>query len=217
LGTETTGKDTGITSSSRVVLDGSLSTFPVLEKAFADFEDGSFDGLDGTLNLDDTLGGLREHLLGSDHTSAGSVLNLLDLETGPADDGTHQVVGDEQTDRGESSDGRRWERRVGQRGLEEETSNLAIGSSDTFDVTGSGEDTVLDSRDDFGNASLDTGSVTDRSDGGTGFTDDDTSFLGADERAESELVLFTAVLEGGFLLLGGDGVWRGVRRKRRWR
>jgi hypothetical protein len=52
------------------------------------------------LDLDDSFGGLGEHFLGGDHAGARDVLDVLDFETTSADDGAHEVVGDEEADGG---------------------------------------------------------------------------------------------------------------------
>lgn len=220
LGAKSASEDAGITSCSGVVLDGALTPLPVLEQALGDLEDGRSDSVNGSLNLDDSFGRLREHLLGSDHARARSVLDLLDLESGPADDGTHEVVGDQQSDRGESPNGGRRKRRVGKRSLKQETGNLSVRAGDLLSITRSAEDTVLDAWNDLGDAGFDARGVSDVRDCGSAFADDDTGFLGADERTEGELMLVverrgrgvgvgTAVDERRLGGLGGNGVWRG--------
>jgi hypothetical protein len=165
LGTKSTSEDTCVTSSSRVVLDGTLSPLPVLEKALGNLVNGSLDSLDSTLNFDDTLGRLREHLLGGDHASSRHVLDLLDLETRAANDGSHEVVADQQTDRGERVGWRRGKGRVGKGGLEEETSDFGVGAGDGIEVTADAEDTVLNTLHDLGNARFAAGEGSDLSDG----------------------------------------------------
>jgi hypothetical protein len=188
-----------------VVLDGTLSSVPVFEETLGNLEDGGLDGFDSSLDLDDSLGRLGKHFLGSDHSSARLVLDLLDLQSLSTDNGTHEVVGDQKSDRGEGTDGRRRKGRVGKGSLEQKFCDLGKGGSDTFDLTRDGEDSVLNTSDDLGDTSLDTGRSSDLSDGGTSFTDDDTGFLGRDKRSDGQGVLLVGVtsIEGG--ILGGLG------------
>jgi hypothetical protein len=83
-----------------IVQDGADTSFPIVYTAFSDFPHGGNDRLDAALDLDDSFGGLGEHFLGGDHAGAGDVLDVLDFETASADDGAHEVVGDEEADRG---------------------------------------------------------------------------------------------------------------------
>jgi hypothetical protein len=89
-------------------------------------------------------------------------------------------VGDQQSDRSESADRWRRERRVGQGSLEQKSCDLGESGSDTLDFSRDGKDSVLNTSDDLGNTSLYTGGVSNVSDGGSSFTDDDTGFLGRD-------------------------------------
>lgn len=107
------GKDTSALGVAGVVQDGSLSALPVLEEALGDLVDGDANGIGRALDLDDTLSGLGQHLLGCDHAGSGDVLDVLDLETLAANDSAHEVVRDEETDRrdgvgGRGDGGRRW-------------------------------------------------------------------------------------------------------------
>lgn len=52
------------------------------------------------MDFDDALGGLGEHFFAGDHTCARGVLDGFDFEAAAADDGTHEVVRDEQAERG---------------------------------------------------------------------------------------------------------------------
>jgi hypothetical protein len=207
LSAESSGQNTGITGCSWVVLDSTLSSVPVFEKTLGDLENGSLDGLDGTLNLDDSLGGLGQHFLGSDHPCARLILNLLDFESGSTNDGTHEIMRDQESDRGESADRRRGEGRVGEGSLEQESRDLGVGGSDSLDFTGDREDSVLNTLDDLGDTSLDTSGISDLGDSRTGLTDNDTGFLGRDESTDSEGVVGrVASLERCLLSgLGGDG------------
>ena len=92
-------------ASTGVEEDGSDTALPVLEKASANLLDGTTNALGGALNFDNAFGRLREHVLGGYHAGAGRVLNHLDLKTGSADDGTHEVVGDEEAEGGVGRDG----------------------------------------------------------------------------------------------------------------
>lgn len=171
-----------------MILHGALSPVPVLEQAFADLEHSGLDGLDRTLYFHDTFGRLREHLLAGDHASTGSVLDLLDLEPRAADDRAHEVVADEKADRGEGADGRRGQRRVGERGLEKETGDLAVSAGDALKFAGSAEDPVLNPSDDLRYTSLDAGQLADVGNGSAAFADYDTGFFRANEGAEGELM-----------------------------
>lgn len=213
LSSKSTSQDAGVSSSSRVVLDGTLSSVPVLYQTFGNLQNGSLDGLDSSLNFNDSLGRLRKHFLGSDHSSTGLILNLLDLQSGSTNDGTHEVVGDQQSNGGEGADRRRRKGGVGQGGLEQKSSDLGESGSDTFDLSRDGENSILNTSDDLGNTSLYTSSVSDLSNGSSAFTDDDTGFFGRDESSEGEGMFLAVVVvdsvrsfEGRILGgLGGDG------------
>lgn len=205
LGSKTPGQHTGVSSRSRVVLDSSLSSLPVLQKTFGNLEHGSFDGINGTLYLDDTLGRLGKHLLGSDHSSTGGVLDLLDLGTSSTDDSSHQVVGDEKSDGGERSDWWRRKGRVGKGGLEQKSSDLSVSSGDPFQLSGSREDSVLNARDHLGDTGFDASELTDVGNGRSTLANDDTGLFGADERPQSELML---IVGGG----GAAGITSSRRR-----
>jgi hypothetical protein len=85
-------------TSPRVEEDSSETTLPIFQKALSNFLDGATNTFSRTLDLDDTLGGLGEHILGRDHTGSGGILDGLDLQTRAADDGAHQVVRDQETE-----------------------------------------------------------------------------------------------------------------------
>lgn len=89
---------TSLSADNWVVQDSACSTLPVIDKALGNFPDSLLDTLWGTLNLNDALSGLWEHLLLGNHADAGDILNVLDLETLAADNRTHLVVGDEELD-----------------------------------------------------------------------------------------------------------------------
>jgi hypothetical protein len=120
-------KNTRIPARARVVEHGSLSSLPVLEEASSDLGNGDLDGVGRALDLDDSLGRLRKHLLGGDHSSAGDVLNVLDLEAGATDHSAHEVVGDEEADGGEGVGRGRREGVGRERGLEELAGDLGVG------------------------------------------------------------------------------------------
>jgi hypothetical protein len=138
LSSKSSGQDAGVSSSSGVVLDGTLSSVPVLYQTLGDFENGSLDSLNSSLNFDDSLGRLGEHFLGGDHSCTRLVLDLLDLQTGSPNDGTHEVVRDQQSDRSEGANRWRREGRVGQGSLEQKSCNLGESGSDTFDFSRDG-------------------------------------------------------------------------------
>lgn len=81
-----------------VVENGAGAALPVIYETLADLPDRSLDALRRSLNLYDPLGRLRKHLLLRDHANTRDVLDVLDLETLPADDGAHLVMGDEELD-----------------------------------------------------------------------------------------------------------------------
>lgn len=81
-----------------VVQDSASSALPVINEALGDLPNSLLDTLWGTLNLDNALGRLWEHLLLRNHSDAGDILNVLDLKTLAADDRTHLVVGDKELD-----------------------------------------------------------------------------------------------------------------------
>src|SRR6266550_7798904 len=76
---------------------GVQSPLPVLQQTFPNFFNREPDGFDGSLDIDSTFCGLGQHGFGSDHTCARSVLYSLYLETLAADNGAHEIVGDEET------------------------------------------------------------------------------------------------------------------------
>jgi len=138
LSTKPSGQDAGVSSSSGMVLDGTLSSVPVFYQTLGDFEDGSLDSLDSSLDFDDSLGGLGKHFLGSDHSSTRLILDLLDLQSGSTNDGTHEVVRDQQSDRSEGADRRRRKGRVGQGSLEQKSGDLGESGSDALDFSRDG-------------------------------------------------------------------------------
>lgn len=82
----------GVGADGRVVEDGACTALPIVNEALADLPNGLSDAVGGTLNLNDSLGGLREHFLLSNHANARVVLDVLNLQAGSADNGTHLVV-----------------------------------------------------------------------------------------------------------------------------
>lgn len=135
LSSKPSRQDAGVSSSSGVVLDGTLSSVPVFYQTLGDFENGSLDSLNSSLDFNDSLGRLRKHLLGSDHSCTRLVLDLLDLQSGSTNDGTHEVVGDQQSDGSEGADRGRREGRVGQGSLEQKSCDLGESGSDTLDFS----------------------------------------------------------------------------------
>ena len=75
-----------------MVEHGSLSSLPVVDEASANLGDGDLDGLGRTLDLDDSLRRLGEHLLGRDHSRTRHILDVLDLETLATNDSTQALV-----------------------------------------------------------------------------------------------------------------------------
>lgn len=123
--TETSSENALITGSTGLVVDGPLSPVPVTQQALSDLVDGLLDGLDVALDLDNSLGRLGQHLLGSDHSGTRGVLDLLDGSAGLSDDGSHEVVRDQQTHRGEGVAGEVFG--VGKRGFQEGLGDLGKG------------------------------------------------------------------------------------------
>jgi hypothetical protein len=70
-------------------------------------------------------------------------------------------VRDEETDGRERDDGRRGEGRVRERRLKEETRNLRVRGGDGLGLTADAQDTVLDTSDNLGHASLAVGQLAD--------------------------------------------------------
>ena len=89
---------TSLSADNWVVQDSASSALPVINEALRDLPNSLLDTFWGTLNLDNALGGLWEHLLLCNHSDAGDILDVLDLETLTADDRTHLVVGDKECD-----------------------------------------------------------------------------------------------------------------------
>lgn len=113
---------------SRVVQDGSETTFPVFQETTTDVFDGLSNTFRSTLDFDDTFGGLREHLLGSNHAGPGGILDGLDLGSVATDNRAHEVVRDQETERGmgrDRCDGHSW--RIGTSRSEELSDDDAVG------------------------------------------------------------------------------------------
>ena len=81
-----------------VVEDGARTALPVVDEALADLPNGALDSFGGTLNLDNSFGGLGKHFLLRNHANSRGILNVLDLQALSADDGSHLVVRDEKLD-----------------------------------------------------------------------------------------------------------------------
>lgn len=98
-GCSTVGKrTTSLDSDGWVVEDSAIAALLVVYEALANLPDSLLNALWVTLNLDNALGGLWEHLFLRNHANGREILNLLDLKTLTADDCTHLVVGDEEAD-----------------------------------------------------------------------------------------------------------------------
>jgi hypothetical protein len=176
------GLGTGGTSfSSRMVEDCANSALPIFEKATTNLFDGTADTFSSTLYLNDSFRRLGKHILGCNHTSARSILNGFDLHALTSDDGTHEIVGDEEAEGGVG-----WRDDGGSRGsarrlrLEQLSDNERISFGDAFDWATDGQDTLMDTRNDFGNAGLDTRALTKFCDIFTSFSDNDASLLCGD-------------------------------------
>lgn len=83
---------------SRVVEHSAVAALVVVDQALANLPHSLLDALGGALNLNDALRGLGEHFLLGDHAYAGGILDLLDLQALPTNDGAHLVVGDQEAD-----------------------------------------------------------------------------------------------------------------------
>lgn len=70
--------------------------------------------------------------------------------------------------------------------LHQALSNNRISSGGSLQGTGDGQDTVMDTGNNFADASFDTSLVTQVSDIFTGLANDDTRFLGRDDGAQSQ-------------------------------
>lgn len=80
--------------------DCAESALPIFQQAFADFLDSATNSFGRALHLHNALRRLREHFLGSNHPCTRSILDSFYLESITTDDGTHQVVGDQEADGG---------------------------------------------------------------------------------------------------------------------
>ena len=89
---------TGLGADNWVVEDSASSALPIIDQALADLPDRLLDTFWGSLDLDNSLGGLGKHLLLGNHPDAGDVLDVLDLKTLAANDRAHLVVRDEKFD-----------------------------------------------------------------------------------------------------------------------
>ena len=93
-----TDATTSLSSNNRIVQHCSSASLPVINQTLANLPNSLLDSFWSSLNFDDALGGLREHLLLGNHANTGDILDMLDLETLSANDGTHLVVRDQQLD-----------------------------------------------------------------------------------------------------------------------
>lgn len=89
---------TSLSADNWVVQDSASSALPVVDEALGDLPNSLLDTFWGTLNLDNALGRLWEHLLLGNHSDAGDILDVLDLKTLAANYRTHLVVGDKKLD-----------------------------------------------------------------------------------------------------------------------
>lgn len=91
--------------------------------------------------------------------------------------------------------------------LEESAGDNGIGAGNGVATSGDGEDAVMDSLDDLGDASLDAGLVAEISDILAALANNDTGLLGRDNGAEGELGLGVLLirLRGG-LAVGAEAV-----------
>lgn len=89
---------TSLSANNWVVQDSASSALPVVDEALGDLPNSLLDTFWGTLNLDNALGRLWEHLLLGNHSDARDILDVLDLKTLATNDRTHLVVGDKELD-----------------------------------------------------------------------------------------------------------------------
>ena len=180
-----------------MVKDGSLGAIPVLDEALGDLGDSETDGLSGSRDLDDAFGRLGEHVLRSDHASAGDVLDLTDLGSTLTDDGADEEMGDQETDGGGAVGGDSrgirgpgggdgvlenglGDKRVGllvigvSPRLKEGATPISTHLGDALDGSSDGEDSVGDSGNDLGHTGLDTELGAESGDGSSTTADDNT-------------------------------------------
>lgn len=96
---ETTQPATSTGADAGIVEDGTGAALPVVNETLSNLPDGFLDSFGSALHFDDALRRLREHFFLRHHSHSRGILNILDLQTLSTDDGSHLVVGDEQTDR----------------------------------------------------------------------------------------------------------------------
>lgn len=83
--------------------------------------------------------------------------------------------------------------------LQESLGNHSVGTGDTLEGTSDGKDTVMHTGHDLGNASFDSGLVTEVGDVLSSLANDDTSLLGGDNGAKGES-------SSSVLLVGADSL-----------
>lgn len=185
---------------------GPEATLPIFEETLADLLDGTANRFRGALHLDDALGRLRQHILGRDHTRARAVLNGFDFETIATDDGAHQIVRDEQSDRGvrrwrgggDRGGGRRADELRNDQGVRLYAQSLLDNNlekyictclSDTLHRPGDGENALMHAWDDLADTGLDPSLLTEVCDVLARFADDDAGLFGTNECTQSQSVL----------------------------
>lgn len=193
----------GLSADNWVVEDGALATLPIVDEALADLPDGSLNALWVTLNLDDALGRLWEHLLLGDHTDTRDILDVLDLESLATDDGTHLVVGDKELDSVGSVSGNNTTHSHHWSTLNESLGDNGIGLGDGIATTRDGQDAVVDTLDDLGDTGLDASLIAKVGNVLASLADDNTSLLGGDDGTESELLLGVLLIS----LWGEVSIW----------
>lgn len=82
----------------RIVKDCAGSPLPVVDEAFSNLPNSLLNTLWSALHFHDPFGRLRKHLLLSDHSHTGSILDMFDLQTLSTDNGAHLIVGDQEAD-----------------------------------------------------------------------------------------------------------------------
>ncbi|KAI6766591.1 hypothetical protein HG531_011813 [Fusarium graminearum] len=159
-----------LSANNRVVENSASASLPVVDQTFADFPDSTLDAFRSALNLDYSLGRLRKHLLLSNHANTRSVLNVLDLKTLSSNNGTHLVVRDEKLD------------------------SYIPSTRNSVATTSDGQDTVVNALHNLTNTSLDTSLISEIGDILATLANNDTGFLGGNNRTKGELGLSVLLL-----------------------
>ena len=85
-------------SHNRIVEDGTSPALPVVHETLADLPHSSLYAFWGALDFDNSFGRLGKHFFLSYHADARDILDVLDLQTLPADDSAHLIVRNKEFD-----------------------------------------------------------------------------------------------------------------------